>query len=332
MTLHGAVRFFAKELRPGFERLRLAGEPLAREPAAGRSRAPRTASRALRARSASSTPRACPRRRTRCKDGVFSDDDYLEQVALVQQDSRAHARARARPLRARATRPSSTSRTSTSSATCCGATRDPKYPGLGHPARDPAVAPAPRPRHRALLPGRRRGARPRARAPAGRARVLIVMSDHGFQPYTREVPPERLAARPRLPGAEGRQAHRPASGSGDVDWSRTRAYGIGFNGLYLNLAGREARGHRARPSEADALLAEIARAARGRARSQERARPWCCASTRPRRRSTASASAEGPDLVVGYNSGYGALRPVDARRDHRGGASRTTPRAGRATT
>ena len=24
-----------------------------------------------------------------------------------------------------------------------------------------------------------------------------------------------------------------------VDWSKTRAYGMGFNGLYLNLAGRE---------------------------------------------------------------------------------------------
>jgi predicted AlkP superfamily phosphohydrolase/phosphomutase len=28
----------------------------------------------------------------------------------------------------------------------------------------------------------------------------------------------------------------------NVDWSRTRAYGLGLNGLYLNVRGREAWG------------------------------------------------------------------------------------------
>ena len=28
----------------------------------------------------------------------------------------------------------------------------------------------------------------------------------------------------------------------DIDWSRTRAYGLGLNGLYINLRGREASG------------------------------------------------------------------------------------------
>ena len=43
---------------------------------------------------------------------------------------------------------------------------------------------------------------------------------------------------------------------GDVDWSRTRAYGLGFNGLYLNLAGREGQGI-VQPGEADELLDEF---------------------------------------------------------------------------
>src|SRR4029079_14944122 len=42
----------------------------------------------------------------------------------------------------------------------------------------------------------------------------------------------------------------------DVDWSRTRAYGLGFNSLYLNLTGREGQGSVA-PAQADALMAEI---------------------------------------------------------------------------
>ena len=44
----------------------------------------------------------------------------------------------------------------------------------------------------------------------------------------------------------------------DVDWTKTRAYGIGFNGLYLNLAGREAHGI-VEVDDAEALMGEIAR-------------------------------------------------------------------------
>jgi predicted AlkP superfamily phosphohydrolase/phosphomutase len=43
----------------------------------------------------------------------------------------------------------------------------------------------------------------------------------------------------------------------NVDWSGTRAYGIGLNGLYVNLAGRERDGLVA-PEERAALVAEIA--------------------------------------------------------------------------
>ncbi|HRI79244.1 MAG TPA: hypothetical protein PLR06_06885, partial [Cyclobacteriaceae bacterium] len=37
---------------------------------------------------------------------------------------------------------------------------------------------------------------------------------------------------------------------GDVDWTRTRAYGMGFNGLYLNLADREQDDPETKPNEA----------------------------------------------------------------------------------
>jgi predicted AlkP superfamily phosphohydrolase/phosphomutase len=42
-----------------------------------------------------------------------------------------------------------------------------------------------------------------------------------------------------------------------VDWPDTRAYGIGLNGLYINVKGRERDGV-VPPGERDALLAEIA--------------------------------------------------------------------------
>src|SRR5207247_295143 len=43
----------------------------------------------------------------------------------------------------------------------------------------------------------------------------------------------------------------------NVDWTRTRAYGLGLNGLYINVSGREAHGV-VNPAERQALATEIA--------------------------------------------------------------------------
>ncbi len=68
------------------------------------------------------------------------------------------------------------------------------------------------------------------------------MSDHGFASWRRSMNLNAwlrdsgyLAVRdPRLRKDPGLLAN--------VDWSRTRAYGFGLNGLYVNLAGREKAG------------------------------------------------------------------------------------------
>lgn len=64
------------------------------------------------------------------------------------------------------------------------------------------------------------------RAPSAQ---LLIMSDHGFAPFDRAV---HLNAWLR---DQGLLAER----DGKIDWTRTRAYALGLNGLYLNLAGRE---------------------------------------------------------------------------------------------
>ena len=48
--------------------------------------------------------------------------------------------------------------------------------------------------------------------PHGRDTLLVVMSDHGFTSWRRDVPPERLAARERLPGGRRTRAC-PAAGA-----------------------------------------------------------------------------------------------------------------------
>jgi predicted AlkP superfamily phosphohydrolase/phosphomutase len=86
--------------------------------------------------------------------------------------------------------------------------------------------------------------------------LLIVMSDHGFTSWRRTF---HLNAWLHQNGylAVKDESLPEVDGLLNVEWSRTRAYGIGLNGLYINVAGREREGI-VPPEERDALLAEIA--------------------------------------------------------------------------
>lgn len=164
----------------------------------------------------------------------------------------------------------------------------------------------------------------------GEDALVIVMSDHGFAPYYRkfslntwlleegylvlkpEYQPTVELGEPAWPGLAGTSSLNITA---HVDWSRTRAYGVGFNGLYLNLAGRELDDPETpeldesgivRPgAEADALVAELV------ARLEAFEDPFM-----PGRRVIRSADVaaqiysgerlgEAPDILVGYDSGYG---------------------------
>jgi predicted AlkP superfamily phosphohydrolase/phosphomutase len=74
--------------------------------------------------------------------------------------------------------------------------------------------------------------------------LVIVLSDHGFTSFQRAVNLNTWLYHAGFLTLEGGAA--PDEDAGDmlrnVDWSRTRAYAVGFGGMYLNLEGREARG------------------------------------------------------------------------------------------
>ena len=82
--------------------------------------------------------------------------------------------------------------------------------------------------------------------------TVMVMSDHGFCNFKRQFNLNRWLR------DEGYV--QPATASSllgpDVDWSRTTAYGLGLNGLYLNLEGRERFGV-VTSEQRDALLEEL---------------------------------------------------------------------------
>ena len=93
------------------------------------------------------------------------------------------------------------------------------------------------------------------------------MSDHGFANFGRQF---NLNSWLRDWGYLG-----PAECTSimkDVDWSQTIAYGLGINGLYLNLKGRERDGLVEPGEEREAFLIELIDAARGRHRRRRQAR------------------------------------------------------------
>jgi hypothetical protein len=303
MKLHGAARFFAKELRPAFELYASAVNLSAASP-------PQTFTSpgdwALQLYGALGQfyTLGMPEETSALRDGVFSDDDYVRQVALVQKDSRAMlelALDRFDPGDATFVYLSDIDLQSH----MLWRHADPKYPGMGHPARDPEVAAA----HAHDIEHFYEDVdtalgRVRERLPEGTR--LIVMSDHGFQPFTRKF---HLNAWLRDQGylvlKDGKRTGRV--GQGDVDWSRSRAYGIGFNGLYLNLAGRESHGSVSR-EDAPRLVSEIAAALEAE-RDPENDAPVVLRAYPASEIFHGERIAEAPDLVVGYNQSYAGSDP-----------------------
>jgi predicted AlkP superfamily phosphohydrolase/phosphomutase len=84
--------------------------------------------------------------------------------------------------------------------------------------------------------------------------TIIMMSDHGFANFGQQFNLNSWLRDWRYLGPpECTSLFR------DVDWKQTAAYGLGINGLYLNLKGREPYGTIAPGAEQSALLDQIAR-------------------------------------------------------------------------
>ncbi|HUU36476.1 MAG TPA: alkaline phosphatase family protein, partial [Vicinamibacterales bacterium] len=86
--------------------------------------------------------------------------------------------------------------------------------------------------------------------------LLVVMSDHGFTSWRRAM---NINSWLREAGYLVVTSDRAglAPGLSGVDWTRTRAYAVGLNGLYVNTQGREGKGI-VPPGARAALAAEIA--------------------------------------------------------------------------
>jgi predicted AlkP superfamily phosphohydrolase/phosphomutase len=129
---------------------------------------------------------------------------------------------------------------------------------------------------------------------------LLVVSDHSIAEFAYKVDLNRWLIE------QGYLVPRETSAAGDlgdVDWARSTAYALGLNSLYLNLIGREGLGCVARERR-DALLGELKCALlewQGPDGRRVIRHVW-----RQEEAFSGPYAPDGPDLVIGYNTGYRA--------------------------
>jgi len=132
--------------------------------------------------------------------------------------------------------------------------------------------------------------------------VLVVMSDHGFKNFCRGV---NLNSWLYRNGYLALKDGKNESGEWfkDVDWSRTKAYGLGLGGIYLNQKGREDQGIVAPGEETKALKAELASRLDG---LKDDATGVTAINKIFDRDEIPPGPYKGncPDFIVGYNEGY----------------------------
>jgi predicted AlkP superfamily phosphohydrolase/phosphomutase len=133
----------------------------------------------------------------------------------------------------------------------------------------------------------------------GNRATIIVMSDHGFANFARQF---NLNSWLRNHGYLG--PPDCMSILYDADWSRTVAYGMGINGLYLNLKGRERDGVVEPGRQKEQLLAELA--SRLEALRDVNGQRVIHRVHRTDQVYSGGATGLAPDLVVGYSRGYRA--------------------------
>jgi predicted AlkP superfamily phosphohydrolase/phosphomutase len=129
--------------------------------------------------------------------------------------------------------------------------------------------------------------------------TIIVMSDHGFTNFKRQFNLNSWLK-------ENGYLYPPDASSilRDVEWSSTKAYGLGINGLYLNLKGRERDGIVEPGQQREELIQELI--TNLEAVRDKNGRQVIRKVHRTDKAYTGPATALAPDLIIGYYRNYRA--------------------------
>jgi len=129
-----------------------------------------------------------------------------------------------------------------------------------------------------------------------------VMSDHGFAPFEREFHLSTWLVENGYTVLTEPEKRSESKFYDYVDWSRTQAYAMGINGLYINLHGRDPHGS-VMPRDAKKIKTEIA-AKLADIRDPLNGRRIITTAYDSRQIYSGPYLDLAPDLVIGYQSGY----------------------------
>jgi predicted AlkP superfamily phosphohydrolase/phosphomutase len=132
--------------------------------------------------------------------------------------------------------------------------------------------------------------------------LLIIVSDHGFNAFNRGF---HLNSWLHREGYLVLNDGKTSSGKwyADVDWSKSRAYGQGLNGIFLNMKGREKYGIVSAGKEAETIKDEIKKKLAA-VKDEEKKQDAIKSVFKREELYRGPYTVNAPDIVVGYNVGY----------------------------
>jgi predicted AlkP superfamily phosphohydrolase/phosphomutase len=133
--------------------------------------------------------------------------------------------------------------------------------------------------------------------------VVLVLSDHGFNSFRRGFNLNTWLLREGYHRLKRPWKQEESAYFDNTDWSKTRAYGMGLNSLFINERGREGEGLVAPGADKDNLVREIARkleAATDPLTGEHPVLRAFIAKDAYRGKNLEMA----PDIVLGFNRGY----------------------------
>ena len=289
----GMVRFYLKEVRPHF-RLYVSPvniDPL--EPALPIS-TPGNYSAQLARRSGRFYTQGFPEETKALSYGVFGEEEYLAQAQIVLEE-----------------RLTSLEQTLADfddgfyyfyfssidqNTHMMWRTMDPEHP-LYKPDAPPEVKGAVEHFYRAMD-----GALARVLARVDDKTTFFIISDHGFAPFYREFNLNTWLLDNGYLALADPSRRGETEFLDNIDWGRTAAYGLGLNGLYVNLRGREPHGS-VEPGDAPALVDELA-AKLEAYHDDEIDKRVVVKAYKSRESYRGPAASEAPEIILGFAPGY----------------------------
>lgn len=133
--------------------------------------------------------------------------------------------------------------------------------------------------------------------------ILMVMSDHGFTPFRRSFNLNTWLKESGYLSLINEWKQGEEMLFLNTDWSRTKAYALGLNSLYINERGREAEGIISPGVEKENLIREIAHKLENFKDPKTGKRPVFRAYV-AKDVYHGPYVEQAPEIIVGYNSGY----------------------------